>query len=143
MEELNRHYADGRLTPEELSDRLDAALRARTLGELATLKRDLPTSPAPPRRRGRRAGTTAALTLFFLVAVVGAGLVELMAHSPAGVLVALVLLFAAFALVAALLWSLAVTLAPLLALALGARWLARRIAELGGDHARPHPRLRA
>jgi hypothetical protein len=37
---------DGRLTPEELDTRLDHALSARTLGELAGLTADLPIAPA-------------------------------------------------------------------------------------------------
>src|SRR5690606_33129132 len=48
--------AAGRLTVEELSERLDAALAAKTGGELAELTRDLPAAPAPatqglPERR--------------------------------------------------------------------------------------------
>lgn len=41
---------DGRLTAEELDERLEAALTARTYGELAVLIRDLPAAPgfAPP-----------------------------------------------------------------------------------------------
>ncbi len=37
---------DGRLTVEELEERLEAALSARTLGELAALTADLPSGPA-------------------------------------------------------------------------------------------------
>lgn len=36
---------DGRLTAEELDSRLEIALSARTVGELADLTRDLPTTP--------------------------------------------------------------------------------------------------
>jgi uncharacterized protein DUF1707 len=43
---LRRHCADGRLMPEELSERLDAAYAARTVGELDALLHDLP-APAP------------------------------------------------------------------------------------------------
>jgi hypothetical protein len=38
---------EGRLTFEELADRIEAALRARTRGELARLARDLPETPPP------------------------------------------------------------------------------------------------
>lgn len=38
---------DGRLTPEELDERLERALSARTYGELATLTADLPDSNLP------------------------------------------------------------------------------------------------
>ncbi len=54
------HYAQGRLTADELETRLEGILAARTLGELYALCRDLPFPPAvgerPPRRprRGRR-----------------------------------------------------------------------------------------
>ncbi|GAB3792301.1 DUF1707 SHOCT-like domain-containing protein [Nocardioides ungokensis] len=63
---LGEHYAQGRLTPEEHSERLDRIWAARTRGELAPVFSDLPspyfTRPAtravggwpagPPRRRG-------------------------------------------------------------------------------------------
>jgi hypothetical protein len=50
---LREAHAEGRLDLEELSTRLDAALSARTLRELAVLTADLPTTsepvdPAPP-----------------------------------------------------------------------------------------------
>jgi Domain of unknown function (DUF1707) len=40
--EIREHYAAGRLTDDELAERLDAIYHARTQGELAELKRDLP-----------------------------------------------------------------------------------------------------
>jgi hypothetical protein len=57
---LQRHFADGRLTAEELNERLERVLGARTLGELYALMSDLPELPvvdvthrgtSPPRRR--------------------------------------------------------------------------------------------
>lgn len=48
---LRDHAAAGRLTPEELDERLDAAYAARTVGELEALARDLPQAPATPARR--------------------------------------------------------------------------------------------
>src|SRR5262249_60709049 len=39
---------DGRLTAEELDERLEEALTARTYGELAALSRDLPAAPGFP-----------------------------------------------------------------------------------------------
>ena len=42
MSELQRHYVEGRLTSEELGERVSQALNARTFGELATLLGDLP-----------------------------------------------------------------------------------------------------
>jgi DUF1707 SHOCT-like domain len=44
---LSEHAAAGRLTPEELAERLDAAYAARTHGELARLLEDLPGPAAP------------------------------------------------------------------------------------------------
>jgi hypothetical protein len=39
---LTEHHAEGRLTAEEFSERMDAALHARTMGELDELLADLP-----------------------------------------------------------------------------------------------------
>lgn len=53
---LERHFADGRLSGDELSERIDRALRARRLGELYALVSDLPDLPAVEishTRRGR------------------------------------------------------------------------------------------
>ena len=44
---LREHAAQGRLTVDELDERLDRVYAARTLGELAPVVADL---PAPPRR---------------------------------------------------------------------------------------------
>jgi hypothetical protein len=52
---LRDHAAAGRLTPEELGERLDVAYAARTVGELDALTHDLPQASAPhaPRPRAR------------------------------------------------------------------------------------------
>lgn len=42
---LRRHFAEGRLTPEEFDERLTSALAARTMGDLADLLADLPPDP--------------------------------------------------------------------------------------------------
>jgi hypothetical protein len=47
VEQLRVAAGDGRLTSEELDERLGAALTARTLGELAALTADLPALGAP------------------------------------------------------------------------------------------------
>jgi hypothetical protein len=51
VKELQRHYVDGRLNSEELSERVEHALTARTFGDLAALLTDLPalheTAPLP------------------------------------------------------------------------------------------------
>jgi len=47
---LREHFAEGRLTPDELDERVSAALNAKTFGDLRPLMADLPEPvPAPPR----------------------------------------------------------------------------------------------
>jgi hypothetical protein len=48
VDRLERHYVDGRLTSDELSERVGRAMAARTYGELDALLDDLPPSPTPP-----------------------------------------------------------------------------------------------
>lgn len=48
VEALRDAAAEGRLTSEELDERVGAALNARTLRDLAALTRDLPAPPADP-----------------------------------------------------------------------------------------------
>jgi hypothetical protein len=45
---LRRAHTEGRLDLDEFDIRLDQAYRAKTLGELAELTRDLPAGPQPP-----------------------------------------------------------------------------------------------
>jgi hypothetical protein len=45
--QLREHYADGRLTLEELNERLDQAFAAKTKADLSTVMRDLPQVPRP------------------------------------------------------------------------------------------------
>jgi hypothetical protein len=47
-ERLRVAGGDGRLEPDELEQRLEAAYSAKTVGDLATLTRDLPALPAAP-----------------------------------------------------------------------------------------------
>lgn len=44
--QIREHYAAGRLTEEELNERLEAAYGARTEGDLAAIRADLPALPA-------------------------------------------------------------------------------------------------
>ena len=46
---LRDHFAEGRLTPDELDERVTAALNARTFGDLRRVMADLP-EPAPALR---------------------------------------------------------------------------------------------
>ncbi len=51
---LRDHYAEGRLTHDELDERVSAALGAKTAGELRVLTTDLPgPAPVPPRTAAR------------------------------------------------------------------------------------------
>jgi hypothetical protein len=45
--QLREHYADGRLTLEELNERLDQAFAAKTKADLNTVLRDLPVAARP------------------------------------------------------------------------------------------------
>ena len=94
---LRDHFAEGRLTPEELDERLTATLNAKTFGDLHGVLTDLPgPAPAPrqasqvplraapawiPLRRGPRMLPLAALAL---VAALLAGVYPAwrMAHAP-------------------------------------------------------------
>src|SRR5215470_15193984 len=62
-ERLREHYAEGRLSSEELEERITAALSAKTYGDLRRLMADLPEPalvppghPDPPPWVGRRGG---------------------------------------------------------------------------------------
>jgi class 3 adenylate cyclase len=48
---LRHHYGAGRLTDDELSERVEAAYDVRTVSELQALTADLPSTRAPGRRR--------------------------------------------------------------------------------------------
>jgi uncharacterized protein DUF1707 len=50
--EIRAHFAAGRLSEEELSERLDAVYKARTQGELNTLRSDLPALAGTPDPAG-------------------------------------------------------------------------------------------
>ncbi len=50
VEMLRVAAGEGRLTPQELDERLEAALTAKTLSELAALTTDLPAAPGQPAR---------------------------------------------------------------------------------------------
>jgi len=67
---LHHAMAEGRLSENELEQRLEALYAARTYGELDALHADLPVNPAPgqPRvRLGRLVGAVSGLTLVVMV----------------------------------------------------------------------------
>jgi len=49
--EIREHYAAGRLTSDELDERIDAVYKARTESELRALRVDLPQLPVSPAER--------------------------------------------------------------------------------------------
>jgi Domain of unknown function (DUF1707) len=51
---LARHFSDGRLDEAEFGERLDQAMRAKTMADLARLVADLPGQPPPPQQGDRR-----------------------------------------------------------------------------------------
>jgi len=51
---LREHLAEGRLTLDEFTERIDLAYRARTHAELDELSRDLPAAAPPSRRKPTR-----------------------------------------------------------------------------------------
>jgi hypothetical protein len=53
--QLREHYADGRLTLEELNERLDHAFAAKTRADLNAVTRDLPITPRPTVSSGTNA----------------------------------------------------------------------------------------
>lgn len=86
---LRDHYAEGRLTAEELDERVAAALQAKTAGDLRRVMADLP-GPAQPdpqngppftappwtyRRRGPRLLPLALFVLFAALLLPGGGFV--------------------------------------------------------------------
>ena len=79
-ERLRRAAVEGRLEPDELEERLHAALRARTYGDLERLVADLPEQTRPWERRRIRTpanlgGVAAvALRVAFTLAVIAAAL---------------------------------------------------------------------
>ena len=80
--EIREHYAAGRLSEDEFTERLDAVYQARTQGELRELRRDLPALPVNSKtelaeRRRRLRGellqeTGASLVPFFICTAIWA-----------------------------------------------------------------------
>src|SRR4051795_922297 len=69
-ERLREHYGEGRLSDDDLSERIDAAYRARTISALEGLTVDLPSKQGPGHRRPRSALETSVrihLTTYLVV----------------------------------------------------------------------------
>jgi hypothetical protein len=129
--ELAAHCAEGRLTQEELSERIEFVYRARTLGELAAVARDLPrvrpTAQVPPRVRARL--RVWALVAVAVAALGGLGLLAIAVESPEIGLTLLILLVVLALVVAAVLIPVLVAAAPVLLIGAGAVWIARALAR--------------
>jgi len=126
---LNRHYAAGRLTEDELSARIDAAYRARFDSQLEALTDDLPELAPPRLERGRRPlGGALAVGA---VAAGGVALATVLPPEAWALLLGLVL-----PVLMMLLFSVAPLALPLIAFA----WLARGLG--GGMQPRQLPRGR-
>jgi Domain of unknown function (DUF1707) len=69
-EQLRRAAGEGRLAPEELEERLEAAFAARTQADLAPLVADLPAESPPRPRSPRRARSSGELRAFVATSVV-------------------------------------------------------------------------
>lgn len=108
---LRDHYAEGRLTRDELDERVTAALNAKTFGDLRLLVADLPEpwpagpqrglGHAPPRpylafRRGPRLFPLFALALLALILIPAGGVVAI-AFKVVLSIVALMFVFTAIA----------------------------------------------
>ena len=120
-ERLRAACAEGRLSPDELSARLDACLRAKTFGELRPLVADLPApgaAVAPRPGRALSARRRFPHPALIVLAVVGVyALVELPAWLVAGVGIGTV----AFA------FAVLFNLAPIILVVLATVWLVRRV----------------
>ena len=132
---LGRRCAEGRLSPEELSGRLERVYAALTYGELAAVVSDLPGDP-PSGDRWRRPRTlTVSAATVCAVLVVGLsvyGLAAALAAAPVATVLVLGGLGVLAALTLAMLASLLVAVAPVAAVALGAVWLGRHLERRRG-----------
>ena len=89
--------AEGRLEPDELEERLDAALRARTYGDLQGLLADLPGKPAAWERRRTDVAPVAGVALVVAMRV-------LVVLAAVGVVLVVAALTAAWWVLCALVW---------------------------------------
>jgi VIT1/CCC1 family predicted Fe2+/Mn2+ transporter len=99
VERLRKAAGEGRISSEELEERVDAALRARTYGELEWLIADLPRTDVARRRRPSLARST----------YVGAGALAAVTVPLVAMAIVIVFVLAAAALTAAW-WIVAIAL---------------------------------
>jgi hypothetical protein len=78
---LRSHGAEGRLSPDELEQRVEAALNAQTHGELRELFSDLPSAPRRVARERRHNGNREHFRVYLAVSVL---LVAIWALTGAG-----------------------------------------------------------
>jgi Domain of unknown function (DUF1707) len=123
-ERLRRAAVEGRLESDELEERLHAALRARTYGELDRLLGDLPAVPA--RREHRRPGVARVAGIALVVA-----LSMLAVLAIVSVIVVVAAMTMAWWLIGALVW---------LSLRAGRGSRARRLGSRPVWHRPPHAR---
>jgi class 3 adenylate cyclase len=81
---LREHYGAGRLSDDDLSERVEAAYGVRTLSELEALTADLPSGPAPARRPRRSALAESVRIHLTVYLVVNVMLIGIWAASGAG-----------------------------------------------------------
>jgi class 3 adenylate cyclase len=83
-ERLREHYGAGRLSEDDLSERVEAAYGVRTMSELAALTADLPAAPGHARRPRRGALATSVRIHLTVYLVVNLMLVAIWAAAGAG-----------------------------------------------------------
>jgi hypothetical protein len=99
VDRLREAAGEGRLEPDELEQRVDGALRARTYGDLAELLADLPANGRMSLQRRRWRSNPAARSAVFgagllvavIVAFVGVAVVAMLVLAAAAAWIALVL----------------------------------------------------
>ena len=129
---LKAHFLEGRLTEDELDERVDATYRARRASELRALTDDLPRLPAPAASRAAHRGPQVRTVVAVGVAL--AAIAVVLDAMPPEMLVMF------FAITVPMLMMAAVMLAPFALGALGLMWVMRMVRGPGRDrHALPGP----
>jgi len=78
--QLQQHVGAGRLTLDEFSERAAAVYRARTIGELQALLRDLPIAPVGPASSSSRWQRWAGIVVLLLVTLIATALLLIAGH---------------------------------------------------------------